>query len=82
MPDRRLREVKGDVPLLPRRKCGHPAGWTFDLTLMYKDGTGKITSYCAGCVMEKLGLKPVAQHQIIFDKEHPKGQLIKLWEED
>lgn len=77
----KLREVKANEPIMQYRKCGHYAGYTFDLTLLRKDGTGEIISYCAMCMVEKLGLKPVAEHHIIRDKQHPEGKLVKIWEE-
>lgn len=68
----RLRPIK-DEPVMPMRKCGHPGGWTLDLLEARKDGTIIATSYCAGCIIDKLGLKPVAQHKIEGEK------ITKIW---
>lgn len=68
------------APIVPRRKCGHPGGWSFDFTELYNDGTGRMTSFCAGCVMEKFGIKPVAEYKIIRDEKSPNGfRLEKIW---
>lgn len=42
------------------RSCGHPEDWTLDL----KELDGTISSYCMGCVVDSLGLKPVARHRL------------------
>jgi len=52
------RELKGIERRL--RSCGHPEDWTLDL----KELDGTIVSYCMGCVVERLGLKPVARHRL------------------
>ena len=68
-------------PIVPRRKCGHPGGWTFDFTEVYNDGTAVMTSFCAGCVMDRLGVKPVAKYRIVRDQKDPNGRLEKIWGE-
>jgi hypothetical protein len=47
-----------------RPECGHPNDWTLDL--MRLDGV--IESYCMGCIVKKLGMKPVDMHIIKDNK--------------
>ena len=42
------------------RKCGHPFQPTFDMTVVQGENL-VATSYCAYCMVEKLGLKPCAK---------------------
>ena len=76
-----LKPIDKNSPVMGKRKCGHYEGHTLDLTTFYKDGTGKITSYCAMCLIEKLGLKPCAEYKIVVDKQNPQGKIEKLWSE-
>lgn len=76
----RLKPIDKNMPVIPMRSCNHPGGWTLDLIEMKRDGTGIVTSYCAGCIIAKLRLKPVAKHKIIIDQQHPEGKLVKIWE--
>lgn len=70
-------------PIMGKRKsCGHYKGYTLDLTVLYNDGTGDVISYCAECIVEKLGLRPVAKHKLLFDEKHPSGKIEKIWEEE
>jgi len=41
-------------------KCGHPADQTLDL----KDLDDVIYSYCIGCLLEKIGLKPIKKFKL------------------
>lgn len=59
----------------PKRKlraCGHPEDWTLDL----KELDGTIVSYCFGCIVQRLGLKPIARHRIEITGD--KVKLVKL----
>ena len=76
-----LKPINKNESVMGKRKCGHYEGYTLDLTLLNKDGTGVITSYCAMCLVEKLGLKPVAEHRIIIDEQSPQGRIEKIWSE-
>lgn len=76
-----LKPLDKKQPVMGKRKCGHYEGYTLDLTQLKKDGSGHITSYCAMCIIEKLGLKPCAEYDIIVDEENPQGKLVKLWSE-
>lgn len=69
MERRKLQPVKRYI-----RECGHPADWTLDL----KDLDGTITSYCMGCVIARLGLKPVARNRIEIIDGKPKLIPLKL----
>ena len=47
------------------RNCGHPNDWTLDLKRL----DGVIESYCLGCIIDKLNLKPVQKFRLeIKDK--------------
>lgn len=58
--ERRKLKPAGKLPVRYLRECGHPNDWTLDVVGL--DGT--ITSYCMGCVVTKLGLKPVERHMV------------------
>ena len=47
------------------RSCGHPEDWTLDL----KELDGTIVSYCMGCVVTRLGLKPVARNRLEVSRD-------------
>ena len=76
-----LKPINANEPVMGKRKCGHYEGYTLDLTVLYKDGTGHITSYCAMCIIEKLGIPPCAEHKLIVDEQNPQGRLEKIWSE-
>lgn len=48
-----------------RRSCGHLEDWTIDL----KELDGTIVSYCLGCMVARLGLKPVARHRLEIGRD-------------
>jgi hypothetical protein len=50
------------------RSCGHPSDWTLDLKRL----DGVIESYCLGCIIDKLGLKPVARFRLQVDGKNVK----------
>ncbi len=49
------------------RDCGggrsHPSDWTLDLKRL----DGVIESYCLGCLIDKLGIKPVQRFRLKVD---------------
>ena len=45
------------------RSCGHPEDCTLELITV----EGVVKSYCVGCIMDKIGLLPVAKNIIICD---------------
>lgn len=55
---------KPEPPPRYLRCCKHPNDWTLDL--MRLDGV--IESYCMGCIVERLKMKPVAMHIIKDNK--------------
>jgi len=61
------------LPARYMRKCGHPNDWTLDL----KDLNNIIHSFCIGCIIDRLGLKPVAKHEIRVEKDKIKLVLIE-----
>lgn len=73
----RLRPIEADYipqPQPPKRyirKCGHYNDQTLDL--LGEDNI--IRSYCLGCLIERVGLTPIANHKIVD------GKLVKIWEE-
>ena len=44
-----------------KRSCGHPFQPTYDIAIVDEQGNLKVTSYCAYCIVEKLGLSPCAK---------------------
>jgi len=50
-------------------RCGHPADQTLDL----KDLDGVICSYCIGCLIEKVGLRPIRRFRL-----HVEGKRVKI----
>ena len=80
MPDKDnivLKPVAKKFPeqFLKKRSCGHNYGFTLDEIVWKEDGTAIVTSYCAGCLVEKLGLQPVSQHEL------KDGKAYKIWGE-
>ena len=67
-------EQKKPVPARYLRECGHPNDWTLDLMNL----DGMIDTYCMGCIVKKLGLKPIMRHKIIVNEQYPQGKLVEV----
>jgi len=57
------------------RSCGHPNDWTLDL----KRIDNIVESYCLGCIIQKLGLRPVDKFKIKIGKDN-KVEIIRVKE--